>query len=316
MDVPESPVKGGILHKYTPDLLAFEHPTLSGKPHDNILLFVGGLGDGLGTVPYVSHLAQELDSIGWGVVEILTRSSYLGWGIGSLVKDCEDITEAILYFKSKPGGGSKSKIVLQGHSTGCQDTMYYLTQQYSGDDNDISNRPKLAGAVLQASVSDREAYLTMNSKDVWNESLVHAKSIITDSTTDANYEVMPYKYCKTFFGAPISATRWKSLLDVRGDDDFFSSDLDETDFAKTFGKVSDYGLTGKLLLLYSGADEFVPESVDKKQMVEKWKNSTSQEIWSKYSGVVNGATHNCGPTSQSGALEDLVSRVKSFVSEF
>lgn len=302
------PIAGGILHQYAPSLVAFEHPTKSGKPHANTLLFVGGLGDGLTTVPYVRPLAEALDAIGWGLAEVLTRSSYTGWGTGKLERDNDDIVAAVTYFKSE-AGGSKQKIVLQGHSTGCQNTMYYLTQQQGSKEKAIADRPKLAGAVLQASVSDREAYLIFNSQELLTESLAHAKA------SDSQLSVMPHKYCKTFFGAPISAHRWQALMNVRGDDDFFSSDLTTTDFEGTFGSIATHGRTGKLLVAYSGADEFVPASVDKPALVAKWQTITDPEIWSKHSGIVNGATHNCGPTSEPGAEADLIKKVSSFLLE-
>lgn len=44
----------------------------------------------------------------------------------------------------------KEKIILMGHSTGCQDAMQYLLTKHS--DTPIN------GAILQASCSDREAF--------------------------------------------------------------------------------------------------------------------------------------------------------------
>lgn len=299
------PIAGGILHQYAPSLVAFEHPAKSGKPHANMLLFVGGLGDGLTTVPYVRPLAEALDAIGWGLAEVLTRSSYTGWGTGKLERDNDDIVAAVKYFQSA-AGGSKQKIVLQGHSTGSQNTMYYLTQQASKD-KPVANRPKLAGAIIQASVSDREAYLLFNSQEVLTESLECAKAL------DSQSSVMPHKFCKTFFGAPISAYRWQALMSVRGDDDFFSSDLTAADFEGTFGSIAAHGRTGKFLVAYSGSDEFVPAFVDKSALVAKWQTATDADIWSKHSGIVKGASHNCGSTSEPGAEADLIQKISAFL---
>jgi len=62
-------------------LVAFEHLPSDDKKSSHKLLFVGGLGDGLFTVPFIPHL---LGLDGWGVIEVLTSSSYIGWGIGSV----------------------------------------------------------------------------------------------------------------------------------------------------------------------------------------------------------------------------------------
>jgi predicted acetyltransferase len=50
---------------------------------ENYLLFIGGLGDGFFTVPYVQQL---LVLIGWNIIEVLISSSYKGWGTGSVTR--------------------------------------------------------------------------------------------------------------------------------------------------------------------------------------------------------------------------------------
>jgi len=72
----------GILHRYAPGLVAFEHTSQASLDPQNRLLFVGGLGDGLRTVSYVQSLVDAAE--GWGIVEVLTSSSYKGWGTGSV----------------------------------------------------------------------------------------------------------------------------------------------------------------------------------------------------------------------------------------
>ncbi len=63
--------------------MAFEHTPNASQDAPNKLLFIGGLGDGLGTVPFVDKLAEPgLDR--WNVVEVLISSSYSGWGTGSV----------------------------------------------------------------------------------------------------------------------------------------------------------------------------------------------------------------------------------------
>lgn len=294
-----------IVHRFHDRLIALEHATKNaGQFHDNIIIFIGGLSDGITTVPYVQPLAQALDTKGWGVVEILTQSSFIGYGTGSLARDSEDITNAIKYFYSEDGG-SKKKIVILGHSTGSQDVLYYLTQQYDGDVNSLSQRPQIAGGILQGGGSDREALSIMYDKDFLDESLQVADQMISEGRKN---EIMPWKFISKFFGAPISAYRWKAFADVRGDDDYFSSDLTQEDLSKTFGK-----LNTPLQVLFSGADEFVPESVNKEQLLAGWQKAAGK-FWSPYSAVVPKAKHRIlGGEDEKLSLDFFIDHVEKFV---
>jgi hypothetical protein len=295
------------VHKYYRNLVGIEHPTSSGVHHKNLVIFVGGLGDGITTVPYVRDLSGELDKYGWGVVEILTLSSFDGWGCGSLPRDAYDITQAVRYFRSK-AGGARDKIVVQGHSTGTQDTMYYLTQQYPGDTNELGKRPAIDGAILQANASDREAYIVMNGEKDWADKLKIAQEYVAAGKGE---EALPNEWGKAFFFTrAINARRWVSLMAVRGGDDYFSSDLNSDDFAKTFGKVQT-----KLLVAYSGNDEFVPSRVDKQALVKKWEQATDSQYWSRFSGVVEGATHNVNDKSAPDARSILIAKIVAFLTE-
>lgn len=291
------------LSEYAPGLGYVAHNI----DNPNLLIFIGGLGDQVQTVPYVEPLSRALNSENWGVVEILTQSSGSSWGTGSISRDALDIAKAVTYFKEKY---KPEKIAIQGHSTGCQDVIYYLTQ------GDVSSRPFVNGAILQASVSDREAFLKSNNSEFYKESLDYAKARYSEICKDAALtEIVPEKYYKKFFGTPISVYRWLALFDVRGQDDYFSSDLTAEDFAKTFGKIDEYGKTNKLLVAYSGKDEFVPDFVNKEDLMSNFKAATSPHIWSKHSAVIAGASHNCGPTSDPEAQGLLIKAVKNFLSE-
>jgi hypothetical protein len=294
------------LYKYGDlGLLAVEHPTSSGKKHDNVLVFIGGLCNGVTDVPYVQPLAQELDKLDWGLIEINTRSSYNGWATGSLSRDAEDISSAINYFKTNL---NKAKVAIMGHSTGCQDVMYYLTQQYKDDSNNLIQRPHVDGAILQASVSDREA-LTMH----WGQQESQRRLKLAEEWVrkGEGKSVLPAEY--NMFGASITAERLVSLLAVRGGDDFFSFDLDEQDFKKTFGSMPS---RTKFLVCYSEKDQFVPVEknfVDRHELLSRWKKSSTAGIWSDLSTVIKGATHDVGADSEKGALESLVNVVTKFV---
>lgn len=290
------------VHKYYKNLIALEHPTRSGTPHDNLVIFIGGLTDGITTVPYVKPLADKLDTDGWGVAEILTTSSYIGWGTGSLERDVTEIEAAVSYFRTKLSVGGlsdKKKIVLLGHSTGCQDIMYYLSR------GKYETRTAVDGAILQAGVSDRDATVLNIGEARWKETLEDAQKLVDAGKGD---QVMSPAHSKIMHGTPVSASRYLAVNAPRGDDDFFSLDLPDSDLKGSFGKVKT-----PLLFLMSGADAFVDPKADKSAIVKRYESFTDSAYWSPHSGVVEGASHNIGRDSAETAVDEVVDRVEKFV---
>lgn len=85
----------------------------------NAIIFIGGLTDGPHTVPYIRTVAskiQDAAGLDYSVFEIRMRSSFFGFAWSSLAKDVEDISALVKYLR----GLGKQKIILFGHSTGCQ----------------------------------------------------------------------------------------------------------------------------------------------------------------------------------------------------
>ena len=95
---------------------AYEHGDTSSR---NALIFIGGLSDGPHTTEYVrivgNKLLRRID-LSYSVFEIRMRSSFNGFGCSSLKNDVEDISSLVRYLR----GIGREKIVLMGHSTGCQ----------------------------------------------------------------------------------------------------------------------------------------------------------------------------------------------------
>ncbi|CDK28214.1 unnamed protein product [Kuraishia capsulata CBS 1993] len=294
LPVPQS----GTFYEYAPKMMAFEFNGFSSK---KTLVFIGGLGDGFATLPYLPALSTSLNKIGWSVVQIYIRSSYIGWGSGSLKRDAEDISQLVSFLRSE-AGGKREKIVIMGHSTGCQDTMQYASKF------EQKSSTKANGYILQAGASDREAALGVGIPlEELEKSVELAKTMIAAGREN---EIMPYEYCSSFLDCPISAYRWNALYSVRGDDDFFSTYLTPEDHAKTWGKVNE-----PILVVFSGSDEFVPKSVDKVKLLDDWKSATDSKYWSPLSKPVPGARHNVGVGSEKGALEDLVATVTKFLED-
>ncbi|KAK6502819.1 hypothetical protein TWF481_007864 [Arthrobotrys musiformis] len=293
----------GVLHHYTKELTAFEFDSeaLRKGGKVNTLLFVGGLGDNLLTVPYVGDLVRT----GWSVVQVLISSTASGWGTGNLTRDAKELALCISYFKIQL---SRPRVVVMGHSTGCQDIMHYLcrlevSQQAHG---------RLDGAILQAPVSDREAMVVMMGKESYDRSWKHAARLIKSGRGG---EIMPAQITKAVFEAPCSAERWYSLTspNMDGEDDFFSSDIGEEVLEGTFGGV--VPAETPLLVCYSGGDEFVPAGVDKAALVARWVRVCERKgvnVDKGNSGVIEGATHNFGGCEE-GVFEDFLGRVGRFL---
>jgi len=288
------PVKGTV-HTYHYKKTAFEFDD-GDKESPNAVIFIGGLGDGLLTVPYVPDVNSKGLPDGWSIFQIHISSSYDGWGTGSLDRDIKEIGDLVSYLRTNL---NKQKVVLFGHSTGCQDSIHYLLNR--GGDID--------GIILQAPVSDREAMESEFAK---------AGHSLKEFNTEAKYvfekhgptALLPKKFSDSFFGAPLNAYRWLSLAEVGGDDDYFSSDLPDSTLENTFGKVDK-----PLLILYSGADEFVPSEIDKEGVVKRYESFTNPKYWSKFSCVMKGAKHNVGPGSEPGAVDILIEKVRAYLLE-
>jgi pimeloyl-ACP methyl ester carboxylesterase len=298
----------GTAHKYSKRLIAFEHSS----PHDssttdapNTLLWVGGLTDGLLTVPYPSEIAKSLPA-NWDIAEVLISSSYKGWGIGSLTRDARELGECVAYFKKlRPG----KKVVIMGHSTGCQDIMEYVV----GKDKD--KREALDGIILQGGVSDREAWEDYGKEGDMKEHLEEAirkSKELVDAGKGKEIMSTEGNTILVEIGGPLSAYRAYSLLVKGGDDDYFSSDLSDEHFATTFGKIP---ASTPVCFLLGSEDPYVPASVDRAALLKRWTDiirAGGGIVDDEDGGVIPGAHHNLDEDPDE-VVQDLVKRVCGFV---
>ncbi|KAI9797586.1 MAG: hypothetical protein M1825_005968 [Sarcosagium campestre] len=292
----------GVLHRYSTNLVAFEHnPDPSSSPAQHTLIWIGGLGDGLLTVSYPTTLARHLPPA-WRLVQILLSSSYLGWGTSSVAKDADEISQCVTYFRDLQASSAADKIVLMGHSTGCQDSVEYVTG---------ATRAAVDGVVLQAPVSDREAMSFLMAKDVYDRSNALARDWVRRGDGE---EVMPSNATDGFLTSPCCARRWLSLAspDHDGDEDFFSSDLTDAQLDKTFGA---FPHSTPLCLLYGEKDQYVPDFVDKESLVQRWINHVIKgggRVDQENSGIIKGASHNLTGDGDE-VIQDVVGRVVRFL---
>jgi alpha-beta hydrolase superfamily lysophospholipase len=295
-----STIQQGRLHRYNRRLVAFEHAVNSNPK--NVLLWIGGLGDSLLSVSYPSILAQNLPK-DWTLAQVTLSSSLNGWGTGSVLRDAQELGDCVSYFR---GHHRKAdKIVLMGHSTGCQDAMEYISGKIK--------RPPLDGVILQAPVSDRETLEADLTCEARKKIIEVAQKYVSEERGD---QVLPSSFDEGIYGNTlISAYRWLSLLspDKRGDDDYFSSDLPDSILEQTFGKFS----KTPLLILYSGKDEYVPRNIDIPGLIQKWSTIVERhggKVDRDNGGIVEEAHHNLNQDNDKVVL-DLCQRVQGFLSK-
>lgn len=138
-------------------------------------------------------------------------------------------------------------------------------------------------------MSDRES-ITLSSDDHM-ANILHARSLHGD-------EMMP----RSAFWAPITASRYLSLFDVDGDDDFFSSDLTGEDLHDRLGHVDEIGReTGlHLLVAYSKNDEYVPENINKDVLLRRLVSAMNGL---DHDGDENANVHDEGAVARGLMLE-------------
>lgn len=295
----------GTIHVYSgpsgPKLTCFE---FGQEPLDQVVLFVAGLTDGYMSVPYLDTLSNSLKNLGWGLVQAHIRSSYFGYGVGSLDKDIDDLSKCVSFLRTK---SHKRKVVLMGHSTGSQNVVHYLLSNYT------SGTTAIDAGIAQAPVSDREGMLPSNDKEreKWERWLSKSSELIKNGNSR---ELMEREAGDATGGAPITAYRFNSLIGIGGDDDYFSSDLPAEKIDATWAGIAAKNIP--ILILEGEKDEYVPTTIDKVQLISSWRNSftkwfkeENQNVIGKFV-IVKGANHKVDGKE---AQTELVNYVVDFL---
>ncbi|KXT08407.1 hypothetical protein AC579_5996 [Pseudocercospora musae] len=330
----------GILHHFTETLVAFEFTSnVVNKPHS--LLFVGGLGDGLATTPYVRDLVHALEQSPWSVFTVNLTSSYQSWGLGHLDRDTDEIAQCLNYIKDyKNDKFGPGKVALMGHSSGCQDILHYLSRPNPAtgkapfDPNlEHVERPALDGAIMQAAVSDRQVVdlLLEQPEGFKGHSQTELKATFTQLVAMSKDAEKARQDCDTLLplwmtsqiypdDQVLTARRFLSLVSPESpekprEDDLFSSDLGDEVLQTTFGKIRERGLLKtKLMVMQSGADQSVPAWVDKEDLMGRWAKIMGDQWDHESSGIIPNASHALSNDDQEEPRKDLVRRVLGYLS--
>ena len=259
--------------------------------------------DTLLSVTYPLKLAEHLGPT-WSVVTASLFSVGMGWGVSTIARDADEMAKIVAYLKERRPGG---KIVIMGHSTGCQDCMEYLVGK------NADQRPTVDGVILQAPVSDREAL-----GNILPEAHLHEANQLALKWCREKHDkdVLPNRLTKPAFGRiGIAARRWVDIASPApnhdGADDYFSSDHPDERLQGTFGKLPS---SAPLLILYSGNDDGAPKEVDKRRLTQKWMHITEANgsvVDGINGGVIEGASHNLN--GQTTEVDDLLKRVSGYL---
>ena len=199
------------------------------------LVLIGGLTDGLMSLEYCVPLSKALHRLKISLVQPLLSSSYCSYGTSSLHQDCTELDMLFDYLQST---GYK-KIYLMGHSTGCQDIVYWSKHTKQSVDKSI-----FKGAILQAPTSDR----LLKEKSIGPGPL---RELLDLSHTLIGSDRFMPRFSED--GIAITPERFVSLYNVGGEDDLFSPDLPLSRWKENFECLS-----MATLVFYSENDETVP----------------------------------------------------------
>ena len=326
----------GIHHAYIkkPALNIFEytprHPDAPSTPlstPSNVLLFVGGLFDNFSSPPYLVDLAElfpRYDNQQWVLMHVQLSSAMKGFGTSDMDQDMEEIGPAITYIRDVIRKGKPTNVVLLGQSTGCQDTLHYISAPNA---NDIG-RPVVQGAILQPPLSDRDALLVFKvNKDSERKAIFERCLQLAAEIPEAEHRtyMFPLSWTMPLFGrAPLCVTRFLDLASPSSPEsprkeDFFSHDLHESRLNGTFGQVGAREVLGQvkaerpsILILISESDEVVSQPSNAQDMQRRWETaldsgSARPITLHKESKCLKDATHDISGESTAQQRARLVS---------
>lgn len=265
-DVPLTPpALAGVLSLYQSEPYAlpfFE----SNQEHPNKLIFVGGLTDTIGAVPYLPRLASTLDTLNYSLVQPVKGSDLGGYGTSSIEGDAQEIAQLIEHLVSRTDNSATGKVVIMGHSTGSQDVVQFLSRDRKFKDASHGATIRVAGGICQAPVSDREYFESVLANNTLAQRMLkEGERLVEQGNPGAllrwpDAQPQPASVdgrgdgnAATVLNPAFTAYRFLSLNGRGGDDDFFSSDLSDGQILAALEPA----LSRAPLLMLSGDKEYV-----------------------------------------------------------
>jgi len=241
--------------------------------HPNKLVFVPGLTDTIGVVPYLPQLAAILDGVSYSLVQLVKSSDLGGFGISSLEGDAQELAQLIEHLKTRTNDPCTGKLVIMGHSTGCQDVVTLLSQDRLLSNETGDECIRIDGGICQAPVSDRdyfEAHATSQSTrqlQECQEKLANNQLSALLDRSDAKYKPDSLRgrgkgNSEAVLNPAFTAYRFGSLNVSNGDDDYFSNDFNDDQIRQAITPA----LSRAPLLFLMGEQEYVHSALTYKRI--------------------------------------------------
>lgn len=203
----------------TPKKFILDGLLLKQNNNNTFYIFIHGLGSNLfSQIELLQKLAGTKNNIltfnnrGNGIIAKIKQVSkkdsggYKSHSIGmahEVFTDCLDDIDGVVNYVSKLGA---KNIILIGHSTGCQKSIYYLSKKIN---------PPIKGAVLLAPMSDFADTFAFTDKKVYQKAVEYAKNKISQG---CSHELLPSNIWKQ----TIDAQRFLSLYTVDSQEELFT----------------------------------------------------------------------------------------------
>ncbi|KAK4057145.1 hypothetical protein OIO90_001640 [Microbotryomycetes sp. JL221] len=278
----------GTLHQFSdnPELTCFEHDVAHDSPGSNVIVVIPGLNGSYPPVPYTEALSQHLQNkLDWTIVELGGLSSAgPGYGAVTVFQDAKEIGLCVRFLRQVR---HKTKIVLMGHSTGCQDAVAYCHLNAQ----EPNAAPPVEGIILQAPVSDRE--FIINTAPISIVPLLITQYPGLRPHPGQTYSDFVDRRLSNLFGTKlgITYTRWNSLVSKAESDkitwaneDYFSSDMTTKRWSNVFEPMRQNNT--RTLIVLSGKDESYGPTADLTK-VDKLKGLFGNALSSQGSGGQN-----------------------------
>lgn len=225
------------------NLVAFVSHSPNHELCSNALVLIPGLTDGFMSMPYTASLSKALQEVDHSLVQVQISSSFMQFGFGSILKDCEEMTTLVTFLKEEL---NFKKIALLGHSTGGQDCVYFLRHSTARD--------MIGAVILQGAVGDRDE---IQSDPALMGMLEEARRLRDEGREELFLQ-------EDLYGAPVTARRFLSLAERLSDEDMFSVDLTEDELLPIFEHI-----TIPISLCFSSGDEYVPDPRAQREMAAR-----------------------------------------------
>jgi pimeloyl-ACP methyl ester carboxylesterase len=202
-------------------------------------------------------------------VQPTLSSSWNGYGTSTLMQDVFEIDDLLSSTQQMKEMTDLGKVVIIGHSTGCQDAVYYMKNG--------KYKNKVRSIVLQAPVSDREAIQLDAKENGLEDDLAKAIKFASDAISSGNGKTtLMRRDTPGTYGVPMTAERYASLTGRMTSEDMFSTDLTDEELIAQLGHLKSLNVLTCWVL--SGKDQYIPASLSKNY----------SEFGQKLSDVTNG----------------------------